>query len=415
MKTWITYPAALLLGFSTNLLLGGWAPYEMTLDIVVPLIKQLGLFIVFPIVFVTFASAVASIRRFKEGGRLFFGSLVWGLISTLALSFVGVAVAMYLPQSTQALALSSSAVPSFSFFDFTTLKEMILSGNAFNQFTATTLTLLPLMFIAWLLGIVMKPDREMARPAYVVLQSFGEVMYRLARLFTAIGALFLLFLSADMCRNLPAMSALIEPSKLFFLALGGVVLAVILVILPLLFMILTLFRGGNPWRVLIGSYPSFIITAMTGSMLFGTTSLLAVAQQNNGAKKRAAGLSVPILTFLGRGGSALVATMTIIFIIQAMTGASVEVTHMVYIALFSALFSLLSSFSIGLEVPFIVVMVLQGIQMGAHPVVLATVVTLLPLLQMAALFLDAASISFGSVFTSRIVAMKERTPLSHMI
>ncbi|MGI6433164.1 MAG: cation:dicarboxylate symporter family transporter [Sphaerochaetaceae bacterium] len=407
MKTWITYPAAIVLGFSAHLLLGGMPAYETVLDLVVPLAKQIGIFMVFPIVFVMLSGATASLRRFKEGPIVLFSTLFWGLFTTLALSFGGMGLTLVPLPSFVQYSFPPAAAPNLSFFDFSAFRSLFIADNAFVQFSASSVSLLPVIVIALLVGIAMRPNKEIIRPAYVVLNSFSEVMGRLARLFTSFGALLMLFISADWFRT-PGLLQTAMDSKWYVASLMAGLLATLLILLPLLFALFTGFRGGNPYRMTFGSIGAYLASGVTGSLLFGTNALLALSLQNSKARKRVVGFNVPLLTLIGRGGSALVATFSVITLLQS-TGAALDIKARIFIALFSGLFSLVCSLSPGVEVPFISIMVLKGIGLEyASTAVVGVMVVLLPLIQLASLYIDAAVIAFGSAYSSRIVSPDDR-------
>ena len=48
MKTWITYAAAIAMGFSASLLLGEFALFDTIVGSVVPVLIDIGVFILFP-------------------------------------------------------------------------------------------------------------------------------------------------------------------------------------------------------------------------------------------------------------------------------------------------------------------------------------------------------------------------------
>jgi len=413
MKTWSTYPAAIILGFSAHLLLGGWAPYETVIDLVVPFTRQLGVFILFPVIFVLFTAATASLRRYKDTAIVFSSTILWGLLTTLFLSFLGMGLAMATPSGFTELP-ATAAGPAMQFFDLSSLGSLFINENAFMQFTLSTTTLLPIMVVALLAGIALRPDREGIRPAYVMVNSLSEAMLRLARIFTVLGAALLLFISADFFRTF-SLAELLPWSSWYLLGLLIAIVGAIGILLPLLYAITTLFRGGNPYRIILGIFPALFSCAFSGSILFGTTPLLALSQQNNGVRKRTAGIGIPLLTIIGRGGSALIATFTIIKVITFIGASGPSVQTMIFIALFSALFSFSASFSAGIEVPFIFVMVLQGIQASSVAQAAGGLWVLLPLIRFSSLIIDAAVIGFGGAFSSRTVSPDDRVPLEELM
>lgn len=411
MKTWITYPAAIIFGFAATLLLKDWQQYTNFLDSVVPFAYQLGLFVLFPIVFTIFTAATASLRRYKDTIIVFSSALFWGLVTALVLSFLGMGLAIVSPFG---LNLTPSATSTeFTFFDFSSFSNLIIAQNAFNQFTRTSISLLPVLMVALVFGIALRPDREAIRPAYVVVNSFAEAMMRLSRIFTALGAALLLFISAKWFVDFPDL--LIFRENIWFgVGLLAAVLVALLILLPFIFGIATLFRGGNPYKILFGTMGALLASGFSGSLLFGTTPLIALTQHNCGVRKRVSGISIPLLTILGRGGSAMVASYTIITLFESM-GTPLSMQTLVVVALFCALFSFAASFSPGVEVIFIMVLVMGGLQGDGSSILSSGILILLPLLQMAALVTDTAINAFGTTFGSRIVSPDDRVPIDEMM
>ena len=412
MKTWITYPAAVIFGISASLLLQDWQPYTVVLQTVVPVARQIGIFVLFPIVFSLTTAAVASLRRYKDTVIIFSSAVFWGLFTALILSFVGLGLALVIPFEFSAFSSASST--EIFLFDFSTLKQIVMNDNAFKYFTLNSETLLPLIIIAVIIGIALRPDREAIRPAYVVVNSFAEGMLRLARIFTVIGPLLLLFISAQWFSTFP-LEVLISSENLLFA--GGVfvaMLAALFIVLPLLFGLFTLFKGGNPYSMILGSLGALIATGFSGNFLFGTTPILALSQKNCGVRKRVGGISIPILTMLGRGGSAMIATYVLVKMLQSL-GTPLSLQTLVFIALFSALFSLASSFSPGFEVIFILLMIFQWVQADSGIIYSSGILLLLPILRLTSLMVDTMVTVYGAAFGSRIVSPADQVSIEEMM
>ena len=413
MKTRITYPAAIILGLSANLLLGGWQPYELFLGVAVPIVIQVGLYILFPVVFILFTAATASLRRYKDTLMVFSSTILWAFITTLALSFLGLLLSLVLPGGLS-LGAATGNVSGVTFFEFHSFSRMFVSENAFSQFTISSSSLLPVIMLALVFGIALRPDKEAIRPAYVVMNSFAEAMMRLTRIVTIVGAALLVILSADWFGSID-LSGIFMANLWYFIGLVVAVAASVLILLPLLFGLFTLFKGGNPYRVLVGTFPAMLSAGLSGNILFGATPLIALSQRNNGVRKRVLGISIPLFTILGRGGSALIASFTIMNLMQTSGNSQLSLQTMILVALFSALFSFGASFTPGLEVLFIVILVLRGFMSGATTQIQASLLVLLPCIQMAALIIDTAVIAIGSAFSSRIVSPDDRVPIEEMM
>lgn len=411
MKTWITYPAAILFGLAATLLLQDWLPYTDFLRIAVPIAKQLGLFVLFPIVFTLFTAATASLRRYKDTVIVYSSAIFWGLLTALLLSFLGMGISILLPFSLDLP--SAAAATDITYFDFSSLPRMFLAENAFEQLTRSSVSLLPLIILALVFGIALRPDREAIRPAYVVVNSFAEMMMRLSRIATVIGAALVLLISAQWFLEFPGIT-LLKGNFWFFIGLVITMAGAILVVLPLVFGIATLFKGGNPYKILFGVLGALLASGFSGNLLFGTTPLIALSQRNCGVRKRVSGISIPLLTIMGRGGSAMIATYTVINLLKA-SGVNPSLQTLTMIALFSALFSFGASFSPGVEVLYIMALVMGGLQVDGASMITHGVVILLPCLQMAALVTDTAINAFGTTFGSRIVSPDDRVPIEEMM
>lgn len=403
MKTWITYLVAIAFGFSATLLLGEVPMYGQIISFVASIARQLGCFVLFPIVFILFSSGIASLRRRKETGIAVSSTILWGLVSTLLLCLLAVPIALaFPPLFSQIPTQAPSSSTPIQLPTAQSLLPFIISDNAFSQFSIST-SLLGLMIVALFIGLSLKTEQEAIRPAYVVVNSFAEAMLHLARLFTAIGAILLFFICADWLRTTD-LETLFFGNLRFFSSLGILVVVTIGILLPLLFSLFTRFQGGNPYRIIFGALPAMLAGASTGNLLFGTTALLALSQKNNGVCKRVAGTSIPLLTVFGRGGSAMVATYAIIGLIAAGSGSLPPIQMIFLTALFASLCSFVSSFYPGLEVPLIAVLTIRGLQGSYAPDMEAALLLFLPLLQAVAIFIDMAAASLGSACSSRLVS-----------
>ncbi len=159
MKTWITYIAAIAMGFAANLLVGDLEILKSVVASAVPILLDLGMFILFPLAFILFASGIASLRRQAETTLFFSSTILWSLATTLVLSCFAAALYFILPlgmenvttNGADAAALSTiNAIQPSQFF------AMIVNRNSFLQFVMTDQTLLPIL-VCMLLGLLYKP------------------------------------------------------------------------------------------------------------------------------------------------------------------------------------------------------------------------------------------------------------------
>jgi len=405
MKTWITYIAAIAMGFAANLLVGDLEILKSVVASAVPILLDLGMFILFPLAFILFASGIASLRRQAETTLFFSSTILWSLATTLVLSCFAAALYFILPlgmenvttSGADAAALSTiNAIQPSQFF------AMIVNRNSFLQFVMTDQTLLPILVMACLLGFALRPDMETIRPAYVVMNSLAEAMLRLARIFTILGAFFVGFIAFNWFNSVDAEGRFFANLK-FFGMIGIALSSALFILMPLMFALFTGFKGGNPYRVLFGGMGAYLAGFFSGNILYAGTSIIALSRQNNGVRKRIAGTAVPLYTIIGKGGTAMVATTTTLALIVSFNGSLPSWQAVMSIALLSSLFSLISSFHLGYETIFIVVMVLRNLEINLEGVEMMMVV-LLPFLNGFGVLLDSAIATFGAAYTSRLVS-----------
>ncbi len=409
MKTWILYIGAVLLGLASSLLLGSWGPYGSTLQILVPLIKDISLFILFPVILVLYTAGSASLLRHRDTPVLYISTILWALASTLIITIAASLPLLAAPGSLFSIPLEGTGgAIDLQSPTYESIKALAISDNAFTQLTRSTTHLLPLMVVAAIAGYSIKPNYEAIRPAYVVTNSFAEASMRLSRVFSVFFAIPVMVLSAQFFASREMLSVLAQAVPLLVLY-AGITLLTILVILPLIYSLFTGFRKGNPYIILFNGLAGMIASFFFQSTLESSVTLIALAEQNNRVKKRIAGTAIPLYTILGKGGSSLLASVSITIILFSTGSVEVSIRILLLLALFTSLVSLLSSFVPKYEVVFIMMIAYLGL--GAGPLTIpAILVLMLPAIQGFSAMINAAITLLGASFTSRIVSNEDPAP-----
>ena len=268
------------------------------------------------------------------------------------------------------------------------------------------------LIISWILGLAIKPSADIIRPAYTVMNSFAEVMYRVSRTYAVYGFFLAYIASASLFID-------VYQEKTLFAAPGYAKLMAIvfaisaLIILPLLFGIFTRFKK-NPYRILYRSAAAVIAGFATGNIVTTIPMNESIARQNNGIQKRVASSAIPFFAVIGRGGSAAMAVISILPLFQATTGSMPEAAVIAIIAGTAALISMASSAAIGTEIALITVLSLNihGINLyGAENALIA----ILPLLGGFATALDAYSAALGSAVAASFIDTDTDIPYNDII
>lgn len=408
MKTWITYLVATFMGLATTLLLGQFDTYITFIQSFSSLVIQFGGFILFPIVLITFTSGIASLRKDKMGGRLAGATFVWTVLSSLVLSLFGVALFAIMPISfpaSSSAGAATSAVIEYIETSISLVRDTFSPVNPFYSMASTQNFLAPIVFIAFLFGYFLKPSSDVLRPAYVTINSFSEVMYKMSRAFTIYGFALVYIVSASFFAVLQdEATVFVAPRFVFSLVL--LALVTIFAILPLIFAITTSFKE-NPYKILYRSLGSAAAGLFSGNIFFATPISFSLSRMNLGVQKRVSSTSISLTTIFARGGSAMVSSFTIASLIYATTGTLPSFSLSIFIALCSTFVSFFSSLFLGFEVFFITYFTLKLLSIDLHTAEMS-LIGILPLLCGIGTMIDVLIGMFTSATANIWILHKEK-------
>ena len=344
--------------------------------------------------FVTIASGTASLRKNKLGGRTVRITIFWAVVTTLILSMLGVILANGIPQI---FPVSSSAGGNYTevLSSFTSSIDALDSGSIIGKF------FLPLVFAAFILGAALTPSSDVIRPAYTVMNSFSEAVYRIQRTAAYFGAFYVYVAGTAFFLNIwQEKTAFVSPKP--FVALALSVLLVIMVVLPLLYAIFTGFRK-NPYGV-VGRGLAGLLTAFLSSNIYASSLMgESLSRSNMGIQKRISSTATPLSILIARGGTAFVSTLTTVTLLKTL-GAEISTFALVILALTISGLSLVSSFFPGVEIAVVSVFAIRFLNINVYGAE-AAIVALLPILNGFAIMIDVL-ISF---MASAIVGARTKT------
>ena len=344
--------------------------------------------------FVTIASGTASLRKNKLGGRTVRITIFWAVVTTLILSMLGVILANGIPQI---FPVSSSAGGNYTevLNSFTSSIDALDAGSIIGKF------FLPLVFAAFILGAALTPSSDVIRPAYTVMNSFSEAVYRIQRTAAYFGAFYVYVAGTAFFLNIwQEKTAFVSPKP--FVALALSVLLVIMVVLPLLYAIFTGFRK-NPYGV-VGRGLAGLLTAFLSSNIYASSLMgESLSRSNMGIQKRISSTATPLSILIARGGTAFVSTLTTVTLLKTL-GAEISTFALVILALTISGLSLVSSFFPGVEIAVVSVFAIRFLNINVYGAE-AAIVALLPILNGFAIMIDVL-ISF---MASAIVGARTKT------
>lgn len=399
MKTWITYLAATALGLAATLLFGESEIFQQVMYMTTALLVQLGGFILIPLVFLGFSSGIASLRKDSKG-LVFAGTTIfWSIVSTLVLVFTGAIVFRFFPTAFPASSSAgsdASMIASIAPQSLSTLFESLLPINPFYSLANAESFLLPVIIISLIFGYFLKPNVDVIRPAYVTMNSLSETMFRLAQSYSRVGHFFVFFASGYWFSHLQTEATIFVAAKFLLMLITGTVIS-LFVVIPLFFGLLTKFKA-NPYKVLYRMLGPALAALFTGSIFFTSPMTISLSRHNLGSQKRVSATAVPLYTLIGRGGSAMIATMSILSLLYAALGTMPSDKIILFVALSAALFSYASPLYLGYEVFFIATIAIQFLKIDLYGAEM-TLIGLMPILNGFGILVDSYIAAFGTSYT----------------
>lgn len=415
MKTWVSYLAALAMGFSTCLLFRDSTFVTELFSAISSYLINFSIYLFIPILLITFSAGVASLKKDEAGGKMASSIAGWSISSTVILSVAAAAIYCFFPVKFPVTASAGSSMEALSTAASLLSKEAfgyLYPSNPFSLISELTTFLPPAIIIAWIFGLSLKPSSDVIRPAYTVVNSLAEVMYRISRTVATFGWLLAYTGSAWLFLSLyQEKTVLVAP---YFLSVVIFATAfIMLVLLPLLYACYTGFRR-NPYKVIFRSLSNLIIALVTGNIITATFIGESVARQNLGAQKRITSTSLPLLTIFSRGGTAFISTLVSLMLIEGATGEMPSVLVCFGVSCAIMLTSLTSSLFVGYESVFVIIFAFKilSIELGNAE---AALIALLPLINGIGVMLDSLIGNMGAVVASVGVGTDMKIPYSDTI
>ena len=415
MKTWVSYLAALAMGFSTCLLFRDSTFVTELFSAISSYLINFSIYLFIPILLITFSAGVASLKKDEAGGKMASSIAGWSISSTVILSVAAAAIYCFFPVKFPVTASAGSSMEALSTAASLLSKEAfgyLYPSNPFSLISELTTFLPPAIIIAWIFGLSLKPSSDVIRPAYTVVNSLAEVMYRISRTVATFGWLLAYTGSTWLFLSLyQEKTVLVAP---YFLSVVIFATAfIMLVLLPLLYACYTGFRR-NPYKVIFRSLSNLIIALVTGNIITATFIGESVARQNLGAQKRITSTSLPLLTIFSRGGTAFISTLVSLMLIEGATGEIPSVLVCFGVSCAIMLTSFTSSLFVGYESVFVIIFAfkLLSIELGNAE---AALIALLPLINGIGVMLDSLIGNMGAVVASVGVGTDMKIPYSDTI
>ena len=222
------------------------------------------------------------------------------------------------------------------------VREMLLAvfpKNLFQVLVGSGEILLPLIVLAFIIGVNLTFDRSVTGPVVQFFDSLSRVFYHINSLLSELFGFAMVVISAFFIMLMRGSDLSLFKQVLIILAIDCAL--IIFVVYPGLLYLL----GGrqNPYKWLYALMVPALIAFFTRDEYLVIGMLAKHGKESLGVPRRVGSAVYPIFAFFGRAGTALVASVTFILVLRSYS--SLEITFLQVLMTFG--FSLLISLSLG--------------------------------------------------------------------
>ncbi|MDR2518376.1 MAG: cation:dicarboxylase symporter family transporter [Spirochaetaceae bacterium] len=335
MKVWTKLLAGSLLGA----LLGWFLPHgHETIGAVLSWLAETGVkigrYMTAPMLVFSLAIAVYELRQDGLFWKLVFRSFFVMLLTAFFVVLTGVTV-IYLAPTIRIPILTGEQAPMVSMNPLEAISDLF----PMNILAIDGAYFFPLWVFAFFLGMGLSYDRTFTKPVITLLDSLSRIFYYIGSFFAEILGLVMIALSAYWAiRYHGALQEELFQSVMALLAVLSGILG--FVILPVFFCFFG--RRRNPWAVLRGALGPALAGFFSGDINFAVPLVIHHAKEHLGVRRRVNAVTIPLFATFGRAGSAMVAAIALVVVIQSYSSLKLDLfPDILIIGLEGAVLSLL--------------------------------------------------------------------------
>jgi aerobic C4-dicarboxylate transport protein len=334
MKIWIKLLIGLVLGVVLAVLLPAKQNAAIHLFNISEIVINIGIYAVFPLIFFSSIMAVYELRLEKRVFRVYGRMLVFLVLSTIVLSFIGIATALIFRPRIPILTMTATPpqIPGL----LETLYS-IFPRNLFGALVGDGDILLPLLILAFIFGANLTFDRIVTRPVIGLCDSLSRIFYHISSLIVELYAIAFIAVTASNVIRIYMVDNLSIYSELI-LILGIDVAIVVLGIYPGILYLLD--RQQNPYKLLYSGIAPALTGLVTGNQYLPLVMLAKHGKENLGIPRKVGSTAFPFFAVFGRAGTALVASVSFYLILNSLLPApDINFVKILYVFCFSILVS----------------------------------------------------------------------------
>jgi len=392
MKIWIK----LLIGSLIGLAAGFFIPVQAqgVFDSVSSFLIGIGRYALFPFIFFSLGIGTSELRQEKRLLRVYFSIFKYLVLSAGLLIIIGTLSVLVFPP--ERIPITIEAERAFSPVSVIDGLKVIFPRNLFAVFFGSGDFLLPIVVLAFLLGLNMDFDQQLTRPVVQIFDSLSRIFYHLNSLIVELFAIALIVIAAA------------RISHLSHAELGMYKQIIIIVAVDVVVVAFGVFPGAlymmgireNPYRWLYASIGPAIAGLFTGDQYISLGIVTKHGKESLGVPRMVGSAVYPLFAILGRAGTAMVSTVSFILILRSYSSLEITFLQTLWVMFFSFIVSFILGAMPGNGAFYAIFMLCslyaKGLQEGY--LILRTIA---PLLVSFGAFIDVLSSAFVSLLIAR--------------
>jgi len=337
MKVWLK----LLIGSCLGVIIGLYLPADrhiMGVDIawLGELAIRIGRYCLAPMLVFSLTIAVYELRQDGQFWGLVLKTFIVIVFSSAFVIGAGILITLFFPPSRIPILIEEQA-EAISLNTSESILQLFPS-NMFSAVFGERISLLPVLVFAFFLGMGLSYDRNYTKPVISLVDSLSRIFYHIASFFSEILGIVMIILSAYWAiRFQSVLKADIFKDLVILLGISCGVLG--FGILPLFLYLLK--PKANPWVILYGSLSQAFAGFFSGDIYFTLPVIFRHVKDNLGTRRRSNAVTVSLFAVFGRAGSAMVAAVAFIVIINSYSSLGITMRDIFIIASKALLISFL--------------------------------------------------------------------------
>ena len=339
MKIWIKYLIGIVTGTALALIFS--ENHQAAIKILTPAAEvfiNIGRYCFYPLLFFSLTIAVHELLNSRRFLSIHWKSITALVSSTVVLTVTGIiSTLIFSPERIPVLLEKKETLELLSF------KEHLLEifpSNLFSIFNSSGNFILPLLFLAFLIGQNLNYDRTATKPVVQLCDSLNRIFYHINSFILEILAPGIIVFSAIIVFRVSSIQHIALYKQLFLILLINSVFLIFLVFPAVLYM---LGMKEKPYKYIFALTGAALTGFLTGDNYLANNILIKHSHENLGVPRQSGAVTISIFTIFGRAGTAMVTAVCFIIILNSYSGIGITFPQILW--LFAAV--VLSSFILG--------------------------------------------------------------------